>query len=427
MSERSLQHLRRKFIFVSMAALVAAMLLISSFLYLGNAVLSRQSIKNTLDYIISNNGELVQWSKNTDEETKNKISEFIEDLFEMNSTYRSREFKSITRYFAVLFDANGSVINIKTSHISSVGDEEAITYAKKALNEYFSFGRMGNYYYKAKVNEDGSSIVVYLDSTSILHFNDRLLYLALILITIGMCIAFFFVRAFSYTIIKYEMKNADLQKQFMTNASHELKTPLAVIRANTEMQEILDGETEWTQSTMRQVERMNGLIRNLVMITRADENRSHELIEDVDVTRAIHETTENFKSLAIQNGKELVEEIHEKVHMNAEEAQIRQICSLLVDNAIKYCDEGGKITVALTQKGKGFTLTVSNTYKAGKDVDYTRFFERFYREDESHNTDKGGYGIGLSIAESLVRQYHGSINATWKNDVISFVCIFKKI
>jgi signal transduction histidine kinase len=106
----------------------------------------------------------------------------------------------------------------------------------------------------------------------------------------------------------------------------------------------------------------------------------------------------------------------------ADEGAMRQLVSLLIDNAIKYCDEGGTVTVRLDRKGKFARLTVSNDFKAGAGVDYSRFFERFYRQDKSHNTEKGGYGIGLSIAESIVRQYDGTIGVSWSNGVISFTC-----
>ena len=135
------------------------------------------------------------------------------------------------------------------------------------------------------------------------------------------------------------------------------------------------------------------------------------------------DTADTFAPVATQDGKELVQEIEENVRLVADEAAIRQLASLLLDNAIKYCDDGGKVVAHLSKKGRGIRLVVSNTYAAGESVDYSRFFERFYREDSSHNTEKGGYGIGLSIAESIVSSYNGSISASWKNGMISFTCI----
>ncbi len=449
MSEAAIQKLKRKFIRAAMLALVLTMLLVAGLLYLGSIILNRQTIRSTLEYIADNNGYLISWEEEEDESLENSGSgnssvsasadsteaeedssgqsqyeRLLEALFSTSSTYKSPEFRFSTRYFVVTFDENEELVRVQTSHITAVSDEEAETYGRAALEQWGSFGRIDSYYYLVRTQEDGSKLVVYMDSSDTLSSNERLLYLALILIGFGMVVAFFIVRVVAGKAIQTEVRNAELQKQFMTNASHELKTPLAVIRANTEMIEMLDGESEWTQSNMRQIERMNGLIKNLVMITRADENNMHEEAEDVDISAAIHDTAQTFRSMAVQNGKQLTEEVPENIRMRAEEAQIRQLCSLLIDNAIKYCDENGEIKVVLAQKsrGRGIVLTVSNSYEEGKNVDYSRFFERFYREDQSHNTDRGGYGIGLSIAESLVKQYSGTIHAEWKNGVISFIC-----
>ena len=221
------------------------------------------------------------------------------------------------------------------------------------------------------------------------------------------------------------------QKQFITNASHELKTPLAVIKANTEMQEMLDGESEWSQSTLRQVDRMNGLIGNLVQIARAQE-RSAGAVRAIDIAPAVRETADSFVPVAVSAGKTLTREIPDSLILKADESRIRQLTSLLADNAVKYCDDGGAILIRLAHSGRNAVLTVSNDYAEGADVDYSRFFERFYRQDESRtiSTDahgaasKSGYGIGLSIAESIVKSMNGSIRVSWKDGRISFTCRF---
>ena len=112
--------------------------------------------------------------------------------------------------------------------------------------------------------------------------------------------------------------------------------------------------------------------------------------------------------------------------MKAVDSEIRQLTTLLLDNAIKYCDAGGTIRVSAGQKGREIWMAVSNSYAEGASVDYSRFFERFYRQNEAHTIDsRGGYGIGLSIAENLVKKYGGTIRADWKNGVISFTCTLK--
>lgn len=476
MNERSIKRLRRRFVILAMLTLSLVMLLIGGMIFLVNYSVVRSQVKDTLDYIIENDGNIQdaqiiemagqdasqgtsqgagaaqaagQNASQTDgaaqgssqsaaqaasddqmQEIELPTNDYnvIHFLYEIFGTeqydYDSPEFSFSTRYFAVSLDTNENVTEIKTNHIEDLTQPDAEYYAKYALRNRFGFGRTGVYYYQVKRYDNGSFLVVYLDSTNQVNSTYRVLYAALILIGFGVIVTFIFVWTFSRKAIAPEIKNAELQKSFITNASHELKTPLAVIRANTEMQEMLSGETEWTQSTMRQVDRMSGLIQNLVMISRAREKEKTAWIV-TDATKAVRETADTFSPVAKQDGKKLEIRADENVKMIASESDIRQLTSLLVDNAIKYCDKDGSIEVALSQKGKGILLCVSNNYADGRNVDYTRFFERFYREDESHNVDHGGCGIGLSIAESLVESYNGNISVTWKDGVICFNCILK--
>jgi len=139
----------------------------------------------------------------------------------------------------------------------------------------------------------------------------------------------------------------------------------------------------------------------------------------------VREAVESLSSIAQQSEKKMETDIADGIMMKANKGQINQLAALLIDNAIKYCDEKGTIKTTLSLKGKNIRLVVSNDYKDGEGVDCNRFFDRFYREDKSHNSDKGGYGIGLSIAESIVKMYKGTIHASYNNGVISFTCLLK--
>lgn len=437
MSEQAIKKLRRKFILGSMLALCLAMLLIGGMIYLVSSAITRHTISLSLDYIIECRGEISQRDDDdyldkkshgtiTIDEDGNIVISFLNDLFMTREGYSAPEFTYSVRYFAVLYDKNESIYEVKTNHIASVTTEDALSYAGKIKKKHDNFGRDGYYYYKYKEYDDGSGILVYLDCYDEVQTGHRMLRTSFILFAFGIIISYVVSSLLSKKAISPEVKNAELQKQFITNASHELKTPLAVIKANTEMTEMLEGETEWTQSTMRQIDRMNGLIKNLVMIAKAEEGSEEEKC-DVNISKVVVDCTETFSSMAAQDDKKLEMNIEDNVIMTASESQIRQLVTLLLDNAIKYCDEKGTVTVDLSRKSRGVGLVVSNSYAEGEGVDYSRFFERFYRKDESHNIEKGGYGIGLSIAESLVKQYKGEIDATWKAGVISFNCYLRAL
>lgn len=458
MSEEAIRRLRLKFILYAMLSLTLVMFLMAGLIYITNLVVSQNEVRETMQYIIAREGEIqdaetiYEAPKNESQETgeenpqekKRKfqlldqsigakpydIGTFLGDIFgsgtgadagnaDPDETYA-------TRFFAVLYAEDGTVESVKANHISSLTPQEAETLGSYAKDHrLIHFGQYGKYYFQLSDLPENRSIVVFLDSTNQIHATSRLLYSAMMLIVFGIAVTFLFVRIFSNKAIAPEIRNAELQKEFITNASHELKTPLAVIRANTEMQEILGGENEWTQSTLRQVDRMNGLIQNLVMITRAQEKENEERTA-VNVADLIRDTVKSYRPVAQQEGKTLEEELPEMLNMKAVDSEIRQLTTLLLDNAIKYCDENGSIRVTAGQKGKETWLVVSNSYAEGKDVDYSRFFERFYRQNEAHTIDgKGGYGIGLSIAEKLVKKYNGTIRADWKDGVISFACTLR--
>ncbi len=278
---------------------------------------------------------------------------------------------------------------------------------------------------KATVRPSGQTVVVFLNVANQIADQRRIGSTVLILSIFGSALSYLIIRIFSNRAIRPEIRNAENQKRFITNASHELKTPLAVIRANTELEMMMHGEDEWNESTMNQVDRMTGLISNLVLIAKADEKANKEGRSDIDVSDAVTKAAEAFAPVAKQNGKTLTMDIPGEIHMVASESQIQQLVTLFVDNAIKYCDDGGEIKVTLHQKGKGVKIAVSNNYAEGKDVDYTRFLDRFYREDQSHNIDKGGFGIGLSIADSIVRQYRGKLDVSYQDGVIEFSAVLK--
>lgn len=450
MNEQSIKKLKNKFLIISMCSFIAVMLIVGGLIYVSTLMVTRKEAKEVTQAIIDNGGNLpavkVSIHQNSSSDSSDtpgdqdkKVEEDIkgnrslkEGLNEFLSTLFGGENGALTdkdqwysvRYFTVCFDKNDQVTDINADRIASIDVSDARQYALAVKNNMFRFGSIGDYYYQVQETKNGS-IVAFVDCTNQIRLTNRILYIALMLIGFGSIISFIVLHALSYRVIAPEIRNAEQQKQFITNASHELKTPLAVIKANTQVQEMMNGKDEWTESTMRQVDRMTGLIQNLVTIVRAEEKEDSEDRIDTDVSEAIRDTVKSYLPVAENAGETLNQNIGDGIHMKAVESQIRQLATLLIDNAIKYCDEHGTINVELLQKGRGVKLSVSNTYAEGKNADYSKFFERFYRADQSHNVDKGGYGIGLSIAESLVKQYNGSIDASWKDDVITFDCILK--
>lgn len=414
MNSRSIRQLKNKFIKMFMVAIILVMVFMGALINGTNYVTSQRLIYNLLTYIVENDGQLAESDK-------------------VNFDNFSTEYHYSARYFTAIVDEDGDITTIKTNQTSKIDETAAASYTNRVFSKrrIFGYGRLGSYYYRIKGLDDGSFMIVFLDCTTQILAIWRIAFLTIIICGAGLVLTYALLHRFSDYIIQPELESMEKQKQFITNASHELKTPLAVIRANTEVEEMINGESEWTQSTMNQVVRLNGLIQNLVMITRSQEAENRGEMQDIDISRIVQESVDPFMALAMQEEKALICDIAPDVHMIADASYLQQLVSLLVDNAIKYCDEKGEIRIGLIttlsrsgtwKKEEVLRLTVSNTYAEGKDVDYSRFFDRFYRADQSHNTDRGGYGIGLSVVESICQKYKGKVSAAWKDGVISFIC-----
>ena len=326
------------------------------------------------------------------------------------------------RFVSVLISEGSNQIISKM--IAVLSDDEVIGLAKKAMESGADSGQLGRIgprimHYGRKILEDDSALVVIADSTSrysltrlIVTYMAVLWFAVLVLFMIAMSRT-------SRKLVKPFIENDERQKRFITNASHELKTPLAVIAANNELTEAISGKNKWTESTARQIERLQLLIENLVALTRLDE-MEEKVMEDVDLTATMIEAADPFRSIIESSGRKYEFQIEQNIHVNGEKRTLQQITSILMDNATKYCDEGGTVTIRLTRKGKGAQLSVSNTYAKGKMVDTSRFFERFYREDESHSSAKPGFGIGLSMAREMSERMNGKLNISYSGDQITF-------
>lgn len=415
MNTKEIQRLRNKFIVISMVSVFLVMLFIGGVINFVVLTVTRRAIRSTVYFIAERDGEIQEEMMRKDDERMG---------FPSFSEAFSPDFKR-NHFFVIKYSSNGIFSGI----VSNTETGSEIVAAKAAAQELFNgsneFGRYGSYYYKRDIADNGYITLTLLDCTNEIATIMRVLIATAATCLFAFIVTLILVILFSKRAIRPEIENSIRQKQFITNASHELKTPLAVIRANTELLEITYGENEWTSSTLGQIDHMNGLIQNLVMITKAEEKENRSILSEINASEAVEQTVKPYEAVAKQAEKTLITEITPYVKVKADESKIRQLATILIDNAIKYCDEKGTITVSLSPVKKdrsGLRLTVSNTFAEGANTDYSRFTDRFYREDKSHNIDKGGYGIGLSIAESICKSYCGTIKASWKDGTIYFTC-----
>ena len=323
------------------------------------------------------------------------------------------------RYYSAVFNEDGTVYSSNLNNISNLSKEQALKSAKSVIKQQRKNGifTIGSQYYSYQVTRDAKIkryLVVVLDSTKYLEDHNDFLWVSIRSALYSVIFFIVIISIVSSWAIRPYVRNYEKQKRFITNAGHELKTPLAIISANTELQE----------STKDQVSRLSNLINQMVSLARLEEQPDIALV-DVDFSSLVQKAAQDFKSVAEQAGKGYQIKVQEGIYVKASQDELYELVSILIDNACKYCDEDGQIFVTLTKakRRKRARLIVSNSYADGENVDYSRFFDRFYREDESHNHKRAGYGIGLSMAESLVNLFKGKIAVSYKKGLIAFTVL----
>ncbi|MBR4760532.1 MAG: HAMP domain-containing histidine kinase [Lachnospiraceae bacterium] len=404
-----IRKLQNKFIAIATLSMCVMILLVLFLINMISSIRNRQESGALLQYIANNDGYIPSFQK----------SEITHGDLEVVLT---PETQFETRYFAVRFE-NGKVVDVNLEHVAAFSQENAATFAERLLERKDERGSciVDGRSYDYLVREVGKDValVVVLDTTRLYNSTVSMIRFSTYVGLIMIGLFFVMVSVLSRRVLKPIIDNIDSQKQFITNASHELKTPLAIISANTEVIEMTAGESEWTKSIRNQIERLNGLIGRLITLAKLQEYGQTELTE-VNASAITRDVVISFQPVLSQSGKEFVHEIEEEVMVMAEDRSFHELVSILVDNAAKYCDDNGKVEVRLSKKGRTMTLAVSNSYAEGEGVDYSRFFDRFYRQDQSHNSEKKGYGIGLSMASEMVQKFKGKISVTYKDGMICF-------
>lgn len=320
------------------------------------------------------------------------------------------------RYFTVTLLENGTVSTINTGKISAISTEDASKLAVSLYEKNRQNGYYENYKFITKQLNNNRIMYIFLDCERELNTFYSFLFASLAVSLAGLFLVFILVLAFTNLILKPVAESYAKQKRFITDASHEIKTPLTIIDANTEVLEMMEGENEWTQSIRNQIKRLTRLTEKLVFLSRMDEETSALEMADFSLSDAILDTAEPFLAVASTKNRTLTLSIAPDIHFYGNEGSLRQAISLLLDNAIKYSNEEGQITLSLEMSGKNRVLKVFNTVEnitpGNKDI----LFERFYRADDSRSTQTGGYGIGLSVVKATILSHKGKIFARSRDE-----------
>lgn len=330
-----------------------------------------------------------------------------------------------SRFFTVFFNEGGQIYQSDISHISEISAEKAEQMAARVYRERGDRGSYQHYRFLKMEKANGDSYITFLNCTSLLRPVYFAQYMCISISLFIMGAMTLIVWLFSKKVANPFLETLETQKQFITNAGHEIKTPLSIIDANAEVLKLTQGENEWIDSIQNQTKRLSKLVQRLMTLAKAEEMGLEKIgFEKFSISDAVIETAGAFSTPAAGKGLTLVCDVAPDVFYKGDETAIRQLVEILLDNAVKYCSEGGSITVSLKSKLKSVSLEVSNSFADGDKKSLDKLFERFYRADNSRSRKTGGYGIGLSIAKAITEKHKGKITASIPQpDIITFTVL----
>ncbi|MBQ4091173.1 MAG: HAMP domain-containing histidine kinase [Clostridia bacterium] len=394
--------LQKRFILISTVAVLSVVALVFGVILALNVSSMNKNIDMLADRVSEGGGRFPESSPekppHEKEPHKNDLSfEFI-----------TPETPFSTRHFTVFFDQNGEVERTHTESIYAITENMAIEYAENAINGGNERGWISNYRYKVFYTELGRGVVFVDGSMSRSVLMQSTMIAGIVLVG---CAALVLTLIFllSKKAVKPIAESYEKQKQFITDANHELKTPLTLILTNIDIAESELGKNEWLDDIRTEGHRMTELVGQLVALSRMDEDGHRINMVEVPFGELVFEKLSEFEPLAKERGKKLTATVDKEVTCLGDEALLSRLFEILMDNAIKYCDVDGEIKVAL-HRGRRVVLTVENAYESVGELELSRLFDRFYRADKAR-AFTGGYGIGLSMAKSIVESHRGEISA----------------
>lgn len=410
--------LRKKFIVIAMASFLTVVLAVLGTINAVN-IYQYNAYKNTIM------STLVEYGGQFPTFIKNQQGTWLGG-YQINA-----ETAFSTRYFVVKMDSSGNILDANAEHIAALTVNEVKQYAKTSVERGEAAGKLGIYNYT--VTEVSYSTIlgtirgymaIFVDFSS--EYNNMVSYILIssIIGAISIVVVFILISVFSKKAIGPVVESIEKQKQFITDASHEIKTPLAIISANTDVLELTSGANEWTESIRNQTNRLTELVKRLISLSKMDEEKVQLVFGEFCVSDVVWEAAAPFETLAESKGRQMEVNIQPDIRMNGDVSSIKQLVSILLDNAVKYSSDNGSIKLSLSKTNKHVRLEVYNTADAISKESLDKLFDRFYRADSSRSRETGGYGIGLSIAKAIVEAHKGRITAfTEDGKSISFTVL----
>lgn len=403
-----IRSLRRKFILIAMLSLLGTLTVLCAAIVGGTYVMTTGRADRAIDLLYQNGGEFPPPDPAVDPARTFGFQVTQETPFE-------------TRYFVVTLTGQQQVRAVDTDHIAALDRQTVVESVSDILRAGADRGYEGYYRYGVFADGDGGSTIIVLDCFLQLQAVYNTLRVTLLVSVSCAAIVFALLVFFSGKAIRPFVENLERQRQFVTDASHELKTPLAILSANIGLLEDSCGGNQWLERAQAQVGRLDRLIKNLVELARTEETIPQASATCFSVSEIAQAGVDGFRPLAQAAGKSLAAEIAPELSMWGVRDDLFRLFSILLDNGVKYCDPGGTIRLSLARRGRTIQISVSNPCREVDPSQLSRYFDRFYRADSSRARATGGYGIGLSTAKAIVTRHRGHIVDRYTDGIITFL------
>ena len=407
-----IKRLRKRFIRIATLSVAAVMLTLSLIVNLANFLSTDADLNELLEMICENQGTIPLRGGPGMDRTDTPGDELPPDFkpdgrrdpFNQETPYS-------TRYFCLFLDPEGGLVSARLEHIAAISDGNVDEYAAVARRKEEGFGYYGDYKFCVERQEDGRYLAVFLDCYQELRAVRTVALCSFAAMAACIVLVYILVVVFSRRAIDPVVRSAERQKQFITDAGHELKTPITVIATSLRVLEMETGPQKWIDKAMVQTEKLRDLVNSMVTLSRMDEEESPLRFEPFSVSDAVRETAGSFADYARSAGHELRISAEPDLLYCGDEYAVRQLVSILLDNAVKYAAGDSPIDFSLRRGKKGIVIRTANACGPLEPAELDRLFDRFYRADPSRG-GTGGFGIGLSVARSIAEGHGGSIQAS---------------
>lgn len=322
-----------------------------------------------------------------------------------------------TRYFSVLTDSTGTLREVDSSQLLAVNKDALDSIQKKAERKLSKDGKCAfiEDFRCTRVTEKSGTRYIYLDCSRSLDNFRAFRNVSILVCLIGVTIISALITFFSGKFLRPVAESYEKQQRFITDAGHEIRTPLTIINADVsvlEMEQPDDAPNEWLEDIRQQTRRLSTLTEELVYLTRMEEVQKTSVnMKRLNFSKIVGDVAHSFESRALVSEKKYDYDVADDLFLRGDESALRKLVSILLDNAFKYSSDSGDIRLNFYRQCKNIFLTVNNSVEEIQKESIPHLFDRFYRADSSRNSETGGHGIGLSIAQAVVRAHGGKIAA----------------